>query len=137
VVAATSDPEVNRQVHDEAEAAGIWVNAADDPANCSFTLPAIVRRGPLSVAVATDGRSPALASWLRAKLEAEIGPEYEELLRLLGSERDGLRSAGIATEGLPWRTALDSGPLDLIRQGRVEEARSLIRRVLGERTAWQ
>jgi siroheme synthase-like protein len=137
VVAATGDPEVNRQVHDEAEQAGIWVNAADDPANCSFTLPAIVRRGPLTVAVATDGRSPALASWLRAKLEGEIGPEYEELLRLLSSERDGLRSAGIATEGLPWRTALDSGPLDLIRQGRVEEARSLIRRVLGERTAWQ
>ncbi len=101
VVTATGDAVVNRQVFEDAEAAGVWVNAADDPAHCSFTLPAIVRRGELSVAIATDGRSPALASWLRAKLEEEIGPEYAELLRLLASERDGLRSSGVATEGLP------------------------------------
>jgi siroheme synthase-like protein len=135
-VAATGDPAVDRQVYDDAEAAGVWVNAADDPASCSFTLPAIVRRGDLTVAVATGGRSPALASWLRARLEEEVGPEYGELLQLLGSERDDLRSSGIATEGLPWRTALDSGLVDLVRQGRADEARSLIRRVLGERTGW-
>jgi precorrin-2 dehydrogenase / sirohydrochlorin ferrochelatase len=97
----------------------------------------VVRRGSLSVAVATDGRSPALASWLRRRLEAELGPEYDELLRLLTSERDALRSAGIATEGLPWQEALDAGMLDLVRQGRVEEARTLVRTVVGERAAWQ
>jgi precorrin-2 dehydrogenase/sirohydrochlorin ferrochelatase len=137
VVAATGDPIVNRRVHDDAEAAGVWVNAADDPANCSFTLPAIVRRGPLAIAVSTDGRSPALASWLRGRLEAEIGPEYEVLVRPLASERDGLRSVGTTTEGLPWREALDGGLVDLVREGRVDEARALIRRVAGERTAWQ
>jgi precorrin-2 dehydrogenase / sirohydrochlorin ferrochelatase len=137
VVAATGDPAVNEQVHADAERAGVWVNAADDPVHCSFTLPAVVRRGPLSIAVATDGRSPALASWLRARLEGDIGPEYEELVRLLASERDDLRSAGIATEGLPWREALDDGLVDLVRQGRIDEARALIRRVAGERTAWQ
>jgi siroheme synthase-like protein len=137
VVAATGDAAVNRQVFDDAEAAGAWVNAADDPANCSFTLPAVVRRGDLSVSISTDGQSPAFASWMRARLEEEIGPEYGELLRLLASERDALRSSGVTTEGLPWREALDGGALDLVRQGSVDEARSLIRRVLGERTAWQ
>ncbi|MGD9797010.1 MAG: bifunctional precorrin-2 dehydrogenase/sirohydrochlorin ferrochelatase [Acidimicrobiia bacterium] len=137
VLTATGDPEVNRRVHADAEAAGVWVNAADDPANCSFTLPAVVRRGDLSVAVATGGRSPALASWLRARLEGELGPEYEVVLQLLASERDGLRSEGIATEGLPWRDALDGGLLDLVRQGRVDEARALIAGVVGGRAAWQ
>src|ERR671925_640637 len=47
VIAATDDPSVNAAVHDDAEAAGVWVNAADDPANCTFTLPAVLRRGPV------------------------------------------------------------------------------------------
>src|SRR5687768_11763743 len=64
VVTATDDPAVNQQVFDDAEAAGVWVNSADDPERCSFTLPSRVRRGDLVVAVSTGGRSPALASWL-------------------------------------------------------------------------
>ena len=47
----------------------MFVNAADDPANCSFTLPAVARSGDLQIAVSTNGRSPALASWLRRELE--------------------------------------------------------------------
>src|SRR5438105_1649904 len=81
-------PAVNRQVFLDGEAAGIWVNSADDPANCSFTLPAVVRRGPLTITVATAGQSPALTRWLREQLEAEFGPEYEVLLRLLAEARE-------------------------------------------------
>ena len=59
VVSATDDAAVNRAVHDEAEAAGVWVNSADDPANCTFTLPSVLRRGPITVAVPHPARVTA------------------------------------------------------------------------------
>ena len=123
VIAATDDPAVNRAVYEAGERAGIWVNGAAAPANCSFTLPSVVRRGDLQVAVSTGGRSPALASWLRRRIEADIGPEYEVLLELLATEREGLRAAGRSTEGLDWQSALDSDMLGLIRNGDLVHAR--------------
>ena len=130
VMTAADDPEVNRQVFEDGEAAGVWVNSADDPANCSFTLPAIVRRGPLLVTVSTGGHSPALASWLRARLEREVGPEYEAVLEILSAEREAMHTAGRSTEGLDWISALDSDMLDLVRSGRVTEARERLRACL-------
>ncbi|MBW8827506.1 MAG: bifunctional precorrin-2 dehydrogenase/sirohydrochlorin ferrochelatase [Acidobacteria bacterium] len=141
VIAATGDPEVNGQVFADGEARGVWVNAVDDPRHCSFTMPAVVRQGPLSVAISTGGRSPAVASWLRRRLEHELDPAYAELLELLATEREALRSSGVSTEGLPWQGALEAGLLDLVREGRVEDARALlretIREAIVERTAWQ
>ena len=128
-VTATGTP-VDAQVFAEGEAAGVWVNSADDPAHCSFTLPAVARRGPISVAVSTDGTSPAMASWLRARFEDELGPEYEVLLGILREQREALRSNGTPTEGLAWREALDSGLLDLVRQGRIVEARERLKACL-------
>ena len=130
VIAATDDPEVNRAVYDAGQRAGVWVNGADDPANCSFTLPSVVRRGDLQVTVSTGGRSPALATWLRRRLEGEIGPEYAVLLDLLATERDGLKAAGVSTEGLDWRSALDSDMLDLIRTGDLAHARERLQTCL-------
>jgi precorrin-2 dehydrogenase / sirohydrochlorin ferrochelatase len=130
VIAATGDPAVNRAVHDEAEAAGIWVNSADDPANCTFTLPAVSRQGPVTVAVSTGGHSPALATWLRRRFDAELGPEYAVLADLLAAERTAIRARGRSTEGLDWQTALDSGMLDLIRAGQVQEARERLQACL-------
>ena len=114
----------------DGEAAGVWVNAADDPAHCSFTLPAVARRGAIQVAVSTDGQSPAMASWLRARFEAELGPELETLLQILHEQREALRSTGTPTEGLAWREALDSGLLDLVKQGRIAEARERLQACL-------
>ena len=83
-VAATGDPAVNQQVYDDGEAAGVWVNCADDPERCSVTLPARVRRGRLMVTVSTGGHSPAVAAWLRDRLAAELGPEYDTLVGDVG-----------------------------------------------------
>jgi precorrin-2 dehydrogenase/sirohydrochlorin ferrochelatase len=130
VFTATADPDVNRAVHDDAEAAGIWVNSADDPANCSFTLPAVARRGPVTIAVSTGGRSPALATWLRRRFESELGPEYEVLADLLAAERAAIQADGRTTEGLDWQSALDAGMLDLIRAGQVQEARERLQACL-------
>jgi precorrin-2 dehydrogenase/sirohydrochlorin ferrochelatase len=130
VVTATGDPAVDQQVFDDAEAAGVWVNSADDPARCSFTLPARVGRGDLLVTVSTGGRSPALASWLRERLEADLGPEHEQLLDLLAEERDRLRATGASSEQAGWKRALGSGMLDLVREGDLVAARELLRTCL-------
>jgi len=130
VIAATDDPAVNRAVYEAGERAGIWVNGADDPANCAFTLPSVVRRGDLQLTVSTGGRSPALATWLRRRLEGEIGPEYATLLDLLADERRGLKAAGRSTEGLDWQSALDSDMLGLIRTGDLASARKRLQTCL-------
>ena len=122
-IAATDDPAVNAGVYADGEAAGVWVNSADDPANCAFTLPAVVRQGPITVAIGTGGHSPALATWLRRHVEAELDATYTTLLDLLAERREQLRDAGTPTEGLNWQAVLDSGMLDLVRQGRLDEAR--------------
>ena len=131
VVTATSDPAVNAQVARDCEAANIFVNSADDPANCTFTLPSVARREHLQVTVSTDGRSPALARWLRRRIEREIDSGYATLLELLAETRAEARTAFGTSEMPGWEAALDSGMLELVRVGRIDEARSLLRRHLG------
>jgi precorrin-2 dehydrogenase/sirohydrochlorin ferrochelatase len=130
VVAATGDPASNRVVYEDAEAAGVWINSADDPAHCSVLLPAVLRRGPLVVAVSTGGASPALASWLRAKLENEIGPEYEVLVSLLSESRAMMKQAGRSLGTVDWHKALDSDMLELIRSGQISQARERLQACL-------
>ena len=128
--AATSEAGVNRAVFEAGEARRVWVNAADDPANCSVTLMSVVRRGDLVVTIGTGGRSPALAAWLRERLARELGPEYETLLEMLAEAREAMRATGRSSEDADWRRALDSGMLDLIRAGRLPEAKELLRTCL-------
>jgi precorrin-2 dehydrogenase/sirohydrochlorin ferrochelatase len=135
VVSATGDPAVDGEVYADAEAAEVWVNSADDPAHCAFTLPAKVRRGDILVAVSTSGRSPALATWMRRRFEAELGPEYETLLDLLAEERESVLAEGRSSEALDWQGALDSGMLDLIRDGRVTEAKERLQACLSSSSA--
>lgn len=91
VVAATDDPDTNEAVWQEAEALGVLVNTVDDPPRCSFYVPAVVRRGALTLAISTDGKNCALAAALRRELEERFGPEYGPLLDLLGELRDRIR----------------------------------------------
>jgi len=130
VVAATGDPEVNQAVYDDGEAAGVWVNAADDPARCSAILPARIRQGRLTVTISTGGHSPAVASWLKERLAGELGPEYDQLIGLLGEARKEVQAQGLGTEELDWRRALDSGILDLVRAGRLDAAKERLRACL-------
>lgn len=125
-VAATGRAEVNAQVYRDGEAAGVWVNSADDPAHCSFTLPSRLRRGPLLVTCSTGGHSPALSRWLRLRLQDEIGPEYETLLCLLSEARERIQATGMHTEGLAWQDVMDSGMLELIRSGETGQAQAKI-----------
>ncbi|MDP9020389.1 MAG: bifunctional precorrin-2 dehydrogenase/sirohydrochlorin ferrochelatase [Actinomycetota bacterium] len=123
VVAATDDPAVNRAVADDGEAAGVWVNRVDDAAAGSFTVPAVARRGPVTVAVTTGGRSPSLAAWLGRHVEHELGPEHLTLLELVSERRQTKGVEGAGPDAGSWQELLDSGMLELIRAGRIAEAR--------------
>ena len=123
---ATDDPAVNAAVHRAGEAARVWVNSADDPANCSFTMMSVVRRSDLVVAIGTGGRSPALAAHLKRLLNEELGPEYEVLLDLLSEAREAWRASGRSSEDADWQRAFDSGIVDLVRAGRTAEAKELL-----------
>jgi precorrin-2 dehydrogenase/sirohydrochlorin ferrochelatase len=129
-IAATNDPGVNRAVHADAEKSRVWLNAADDPPACSFTLPAVVRRGPVMVTVSTAGHSPALAGWLRGQVAAQLGPEVGLLAEWLSEARDELKAAGRSTEEVDWRPALDWDMLELIRSGRTAQARERLQACL-------
>jgi precorrin-2 dehydrogenase/sirohydrochlorin ferrochelatase len=130
-IAATDDPQVNALVAVDGERSGVFVNSADDPANCSFTLPAVARSGDVQVAVSTNGRSPALARWLRRRFERELTSGYDKLLDLLAEVRVEARQALGTSEVRGWDAALDDGLLDLVRTGQIETARADLRGRLG------
>jgi precorrin-2 dehydrogenase/sirohydrochlorin ferrochelatase len=88
-----ADPRQGERVSADAEARRIFCNVADVPGLCSFILPAIHRRGAITVAVSTGGASPALAQWLRDDFATRIGPEHEELAEELRSLRPWAREA--------------------------------------------
>ncbi len=100
VFVATDNGEVNRHVANEARAAGILVNAADDVDNCDFILPSVVRRGPIQIASSTAGTSPAMARWLRERLTEFLTDDIAVLATLLGDIRREVREGDRECAGL-------------------------------------
>ena len=131
VITCTDDPSTNAQVYGDGERFGVLVNSADDVENCRFTLPSTFNRGDLQVTVSTAGRSPALSAWLRRRLEADVGPEYRELLELLAGVRDEIRSSGGTSEIPGWKAALEDDLLDFITHGDHVAAERHLRTHLG------
>ena len=121
---ATDDRQVNAAVARDGRAAGVWVNAADDPANCDFILPSVLRRGELVVAVATGGASPALSRALREELETYFTEDYAVLAEVVAEVRRELRAQGRGADSATWRKALDGDLRRLIAEGRREEAKA-------------
>jgi siroheme synthase (precorrin-2 oxidase/ferrochelatase) len=90
----------------------------------------VVRQGDIVVTIGTGGRSPALATYLKDHVATEMGPEWATLLEVLSEAREALRAGGTSSETVDWRRALDSGMLDLIRNGHVAEAKELLQTCL-------
>jgi precorrin-2 dehydrogenase/sirohydrochlorin ferrochelatase len=90
LVVSVADSATNRQVFAEADARQTFCNAVDDIEQCSCLAPAVVRRGPLQIAISTAGRSPALAQRLRQEMEDQFGPEYAPWVEELGEKRQRL-----------------------------------------------
>ena len=130
VVAATDDPNVNAQVATESTWSGVWVNDASSPRGGTVALPAVHRDGPVTVAVSTGGASPATAAFLRDQIAAGLGPEHRVLVELVAEARDQARRDSREVARADWRSALDSGMLDLIRLGRISEAKERLQACL-------
>lgn len=116
VITATGVRDVDQQIHDDCEDRNIWVNSADDPDRCTFTLPATFRRGDLMVTSSTGGASPGLSSFIRSRLESAIGPEFADVVRLLAAERARFHADGISTEDVDWAPLI----ADALREAGVE-----------------
>jgi precorrin-2 dehydrogenase/sirohydrochlorin ferrochelatase len=95
VVAATDDEATNAQVARDAQRVGVWVNVVDTPELCTAQAPAVVRRGPLQVAIHTSGEYPALSSVLREELLERFDPWFETYLAALARVREFLRALPI------------------------------------------
>jgi len=128
---ATDAPSVTAAVWREGRRRGVLVNAADDPAHCDFILPSVLRRGDLTVAVATGGATPALARAVREKLETQIGKEYGSLAAVVAQVRRELRARGHRVDAATWRRALDAPLRRLVARGRRAEARRRLLARLG------
>jgi precorrin-2 dehydrogenase len=129
-IAATSDTDVNIRVYEDAERRAMLVNVVDVPPLCNFILPAIVRTGPLAIAISTAGASPALAKRIKREIADTYGAEHARLAELLNEAR------GWAKGTLPTyqdRKAFFEGivngepdPIALLRAGDEDGVRALI-----------
>jgi precorrin-2 dehydrogenase/sirohydrochlorin ferrochelatase len=130
VIAATSDTDVNIRVYEDAERRAMLVNVVDVPPLCNFILPAIVRTGPLAIAISTAGASPALAKRMKREIAEAFGEPYARLAELLNDAR------GWAKGTLPtyqdrkvfFESIVngDPDPVELLRRGDEQAVRDLI-----------
>ena len=131
-IAATNDTDVNVAVYEGAERRAMLVNVVDVPPLCNFILPAIVRSGPLAIAISTAGASPALAKRMKREIAETYGEPYARLAVILNDHR-GWAKGTLPTyqdrkeffEGI---VNGDPAPVELIKQGREDEVQRLIER---------
>jgi siroheme synthase-like protein len=132
VISATDDQAVNEEVARLAGELGLLCNVVDQPSLCNFITPALVKRGELQISVSTGGGSPSLTQRVKREVAALIGEEYGELLKIAREMRadakqripDFERRRNVLHE------FIESNAIDLIRAGRVEDARKLARSLL-------
>ncbi|MQA75716.1 MAG: bifunctional precorrin-2 dehydrogenase/sirohydrochlorin ferrochelatase [Solirubrobacterales bacterium] len=129
-IAATGNTEVNISVYEDAERRAMLVNVVDVPSLCNFILPAIVRSGPLAIAISTAGASPALAKRIKREISEGFGEPYARLAVMLNDAR-GWAKGNLPTyqdrkeffEGI---VNGDPDPIELVREGREREVLELI-----------
>lgn len=126
VITATGLSEVDRAVFQDGESRGVMVNAADDIASCRYFLPSVVRRGDVTVAVSTAGKSPFLATWLRRRLADVVGPEFAKIALVLGAARRELKQAGLSTESADWDSLVDDSLIAMMAAGRESEVQQRV-----------
>ncbi len=139
VIASTGDTDVNIRVWEEAEERAMLVNVVDVPPLCNFILPAIVRTGPLAIAISTAGASPALAKRIKAEIADEYGEPYARLAELLNEVR-GWAKGNLPTYGdrkvfFESIVGGEPDPVELLRQGDEPAVRDLIERARADTEA--
>ncbi len=132
VVAATDDKELNHKISQAAREKGLLINAVDQPSDCNFIVPSIVRRGDLMIAISTSGKSPALAKTIRRQFEAQFGSEYGAFLSLMGRLRKEILIKGFSQEenSRIFHEIVDSDILEAIVKNDRDQVISILNRIL-------
>ena len=131
IFACTNRREVNEQVAIEARRLGLWCNIADDSASSDFHGAATIRRGEMTIAISTNGGSPALSKHLKAKIESIVGDEYAQLLELMSARRATIEYSNAQFErAAKWRAILESDVLELLRRSEHEKAAQRVDEIL-------
>ena len=131
VMVAAAEPGVAEAVSSECQERGILVNCADDPARCDFILPAVFRRGLLTVAVSTGGASPTMARLVRDLLDARLPDGAAALTDVVADVRRSLRQDGISPDAERWREAVDAEFRSPAAAGHAGDARRRLQERLG------
>jgi len=134
VFAVTDSPTVQDRVASDAEALGLPVNVADQPERCTFHVPAVLRRGDLTLAVSTAGKSPALAAMVRRMLAEQYGEEYAQLLSLMGKIRPLVLNAAHTSDERKslFQKILHEDMIHWIKSGHWDTVRHHLQMVLGQ-----
>ena len=129
VFCATDSHEVNRQAADEARGGGALVNVASAPELCDFTLPGVVRRGPLQFSVSTDGASPGFARLLREDMEKRYHEGFADFAAFLQGQRQLLMERGGDSHSREavWQHLLNEDIVKLILDKDLDRAKDEIR----------
>ncbi|MDD3268204.1 MAG: bifunctional precorrin-2 dehydrogenase/sirohydrochlorin ferrochelatase [Syntrophomonadaceae bacterium] len=128
VFVATNDGLVNQRAVELCRQRGILANAVDDPPNCDFFIPSIIRHDSLVVAISTEGKSPLFARKLREELEEVITAEYGEFVDILGDLRIRIKDSvpDIELRRKMFENLVNSDILNLLKAGENEKARERI-----------
>jgi len=133
VMGTTDDEDLNREIHADASRRNILCNIADRPEICDFILPAIVKRGDLSIAISTSGKSPAFAKHLKDQMEETVGDEYALFLELMGAIRKRLLKEAHEPEAHKhlFNDLISGGLLNMIKEEKTDEINRLLEKTLG------
>jgi len=136
VFVATNDNNINQEIVKQCRSRGILVNAVDDPPNCDFFVPAVVRRNSLVLAISTEGKSPMFARKLRMHLEELIGEEYGQFVDMLGEQRQHIKQTipDIKIRQRVFRALVNSDILDLLKAGDMERVKERMEECM---SSWQ
>lgn len=137
VIVSETNPEKTAPIWEEAQARNVLINAMDDVPHCTFVAGSVIRRGPLVISISTSGAAPALSVRLRQRMEDEFGPEYAEFLEIMQALREPMAAhyPDFHTRRDHWYAIVDSDVLDLLREGRREDALDRIESIVGPNVA--
>lgn len=132
-IVSETNPEATAPIWEEAQAENVLINAMDDVPHCTFVAGSVVRRGPLVLAISTSGCAPALSVRLRQRFEQEFGPAYARFLHWMRALRPPMAAhvPDFDTRRARWYALVDSDILDLLAEGRVEDAYQRLVEIVG------
>ena len=125
-VAATNVWHVNRQIYEEAEERGVLLNVVDDPDQCTFIAPSIVRRDPITLAISTGGASPALARKMRETLSEDKVLQWADLADVLAQARRVIKERRTVIDPTRWQCVITEDLLEMARNGLEDQAVAMV-----------